>query len=351
MLYLLIDLVLWKGPIHQKLRGDNLEQSKYENIAARVFAKPILLSQVDYAVDQKLWSKGMKRADLSDQQRLFYRQVALRDLVDQYIFREKVAYNTADYPVSDDEINAAVLRFSKRFNGKEDMVNALKEYGFKGEKELRFRLAAKLQQDKYLSERIKVGIAVSDEEVKDFYEKYGDQGMIPESARVRHIFISNVPAPGQTADEKAEYAEAKLSSVMNMFDFPGKLDQLFSDLAEISSEDEHTKMTRGDLGWITKERLAGVDKEFTDQVFAAEVNKLIKIKTKLGWSIIWVTDKRAARKRSFEEMKEEIIIGLETIRRKEKIEEYRISLRKQHADKIRVSWEMLEQPWTGAESE
>ncbi len=344
MTYLLVDLVFWKGPIHQKLRGDDLERSKYENIAARVFAKPVLLSQVDFAVDQKLWAKGMSRSDLSDKQRLFYRQVVLRDLIDQYIFRQKVGTNKADYPVSDEEIDAAVLRFSRRFNGKEDMITALKKYGFKGEKELRYRLAAKLQQDKYLNEKIKVGIAVTDEEAKDFYDKYGDEGEVPESIKVKHIFISRLPAPGQTAEEKKVYALNALNEMMVGLNVKeADVVAFFNTAAMKFSEDERTKNNSGDLGWISRSRITD---DFTDKAFAAELNKPTMVETKLGWSIILVTEKKLARKRSFAEMKDEIVIALETHRRKKKIEEYRISMRKQHGDKIRVSWKMLEEPWT-----
>ena len=52
------------------------------------------------------------------------------------------------------------------------MTEALKSYGFQGEKELRFRLAAKLQQEIYILPKNQPGIAVSDEEAKKWYEDF-----------------------------------------------------------------------------------------------------------------------------------------------------------------------------------
>lgn len=348
MLYIALDLLIFKGPVDkiaEKLRNNqpSIEDDAKRGIAARVFNRPIYLSQIDFAVDQKLWSTGKTREGIKDQQRFFLRAEALRNIQDQYILREKVKLNKADHPVSDEEIDAAVLRFAARFNTKEEMIEALKDYGFKGEKELRFRLAAQLQQEKYILSKIKPGITVTDEEAKKWYEDFKEKTATPERIRVKHIFISKLPAPDQTAEEKEIYAKETLKACLNVSEQEANGTSLFDLNAAQFSEDERTKSKGGDLGWIHRGRIA---KDFTDACFSAELNTPTIITTKLGWHLIIVTEKQAAKIRSYEEMKPEIVIAIETIRRQEQIEEYRVNLRKQHGGYIKTNWEMVAGPWT-----
>lgn len=348
MLYIALDLLIFKGPVDKiadKLRNKELtlEDDAKRGIAARVFKRPIYLSQIDYAVDQKLWSTGRTREGIHDEQRFFLRAEALRNIQDQYILREKVKLNADDYPVSDEEIDAAVLRFSARFSSKQDMVDALKSYGFQGEKELRYRLAAQLQQEKYILEKIKQGIAVTDDEAQKWYEKFNEKAATPELVRVKHIFISRLPAPDQTAEDKEIYAEEIMKASLNASQQEVNGTSVFDQIAAQYSEDERTKNDGGDLGWIRRGRIA---KDFTDACFSAELNTPQVISTKLGWHLILVTEKQVARTRSYEEMKPEIVIAIETIRRHEQIETYRLNLRKQHGSFIKTNWEIMAGPWT-----
>ena len=342
MLYICLDILVFKGPVDKIARKLSSNQPQFEDdaergIASRVFNRPIYLSQVDFAIDQKLWATGQTRDGIQEKQRFVLRAEALRNIQDQYILREKVRLNADNYPVSDEEIDAAVLRFSARFKTKQEMTEAMKAFGFQGEKELRSRLAAKLQQEKYISSKIQPGIAVTDEEARKWYEDFKEKTITPERVRVQHIFISLLPAPAQTPEEKEAYAKETLN------DLKLKLrEQSFEQLAVIS-EDERTKNSGGNLGWIHRGRIA---KDFTDACFAAELNTPKINTTKLGWHLINVLEKQPARTRSYEEMKPEIVIAIETIRRQEQIETYRVNLRRQHGSYIKTDWEIVGSPWT-----
>ncbi len=346
MLYIALDLLIFKGPVDKIARKLSSDQPKFEDdsqrgIAARVFNRPIYLSQIDFAVDQKLWSTGKgTREGIQEKQRLFLRAEALRNIQDQYILREKVRLNSDDYPVAEEEINAAVLRFSARFRTKQEMTEALIAYGFQGEKELRFRLAAQLQQEKYILAKIQPGIAVTDDDAKKWYQDFKEKTITPERVKVQHIFISRLPAPGQTAEEKASYARDTLDIANNKIAFE---ESSFEQLAAAFSEDERSKNDAGNLGWVHRGRIA---KDFTDACFESELNSPTFITTKLGWHLINVLEKQPARTRSYEEMKPEIVIAIETIRRQEQIEIYRINLRKQHGSYIKTNWEIVSGPWT-----
>ena len=155
---------------------------------------------------------------------------------------------------------------------------------------------------------------------------------------VQHIFISKLPAPGQTAEQKRLYAMDTFVSVNHHLSTGTSFEKLAT-----ASEDERTKNNGGHLGWIHRGRIA---KDFTDACFAAELNSPTLIETKLGWHLINVLEKQPARTRSYEEMKPEIIIAIETIRRQEQIEIYRVNLRKQHGSYIKTDWTVMAGGWT-----
>ncbi len=346
MLYIFLDVLLFKGPVHkmrEKLRedGPSLQADTERGVVSRVFNRPIYLSQVDFAVDQALWSTGKDRTGIHNERRRFLRAVALRDIQDQYILREKVRLNADDHPVSDEEIDAAVKRFSTRFNSTQEMTEALKRYKFQGEKELRYRLAAKLQQDKYILSKIQPGLAVNDEEAEKWYKDYKEEAATPERVKVQHIFISRLPAPRQTSEAKATYAKEKLEYCLQSLLTDG--DATWAGLAADFSEDERSKRHEGHLDWIRKDRIAA---DFTEACFSAELNTPHIIETKLGWHLVNILEKKAATIRSYEEMKPEIVMAIETIRRKDQIETYRLNLRKQHGDVIKTNWQIMESDWT-----
>ncbi len=336
--YIALDFLVLKGPLHQKLKTKEVEilPDTERGIAARVFHKPIYLSQIDFAVDKMLWAKGRDRKNIGESERTYLRQVAIRDLADQYILRTKLRDQQEKYPVSEEEITAAVKRFSDRFDGKDDLINALKANGIKGDKELRYRLAAKLQQDQYIEKFTQVDSKLLEDEAKKAHADYRQQFSVPARVNVRHIFCAKLENTEQQALLKLHFAKALLHLSYQSKD-------TFSELARVLSEDERTKRDSGKLGWIRKNRIAP---DFTAKVFAAEVGIPEIIETKLGWHLIHVVAKEQPKPRSYEEVKSELMLSLENYQRKNNVEKFRITLRKQQADKIKIDWQMLKKPWT-----
>lgn len=338
MLYLLCDLVLFDGPLKTQARRiqgipeDQFLADQERGVVARVFAKPILLSQVDYAVDEMLWRRGKSRNDISKRERIELRTTAVHELCDHALLREKVALNGDEFPVSEKEIEAAMLRSASRFTTKQDLVNAMKDFGFEGEKELKFRIAARLQQNKYIEHHIARGIAVTDEEALAWYNDHPEACTVAERIKARHIFLAAL----ENSEEKAINA---LTEAKNQLAAGAH----FSTLAAQLSEDERSKKVGGNLGWMTRSRLP---KDFADATFSLPLKTPTLITTKVGYHIIEVTEKAPAQRRSFEEMKPEIVAALEASRRKEAIKTYRNNLHHQHPDKIIIHTEMLNNDWT-----
>ncbi|AGH95199.1 peptidylprolyl isomerase [Pseudobdellovibrio exovorus] len=130
---------------------------------------------------------------------------------------------------------------------------------------------------------------------EDFLKKVEENYKVNESSyetpaqvRASHILIA-MAGNEAAALEKAKQALKRLEK------------ESFEKVAAQVSEDPGSKVKNGDLGYFSKGQMV---KEFEDAAFSLPVGKLSDIvKTQFGFHIIKVTDKKEARKDSFESVK------------------------------------------------
>ena len=145
---------------------------------------------------------------------------------------------------------------------------------------------------KYITEKLKEK-PVTEEEMKDYYEKNKKEFVIPEKRKVSHIIVSD--------ENKAKELLKKIKEGAD-----------FSQIAKENNIDG-SKNKGGDLGWISKGYMI---KEFEEVAFSLKKGEISGvIKTKFGYHIIKVEDIKPEEERNFEEVKESI---------RKKIEEERI---------------------------
>jgi peptidyl-prolyl cis-trans isomerase D len=145
-------------------------------------------------------------------------------------------------------------------------------------------------------------VAVSDAEVKDWYQVHADRYQQGEERRASHILIRVAPgAPAaevKAADAKAEQILATLKKS------PGD----FASLAKQDSQDPGSAASGGDLGWFGR---GAMTKPFEDAVFSLKENELSGlVRSDFGIHIIKVTGIRAAKVKSLEQVKPEIVAEL-----------------------------------------
>lgn len=332
MIYLFLDLYVLDGPLRQRVRRsdrDSPEQiaaAKAQGVVARFYGVPILLTQVDRRVEERLWKEGRRMEEVPPHERKVLRMAALNDLIDLCLLsRIKVLSNQMDYPVAEAEIDAAVARFRQKFDSEEEFQEGLRQQGW-SEKELRMRLAAKLQQDLYLAALIDVSI--SEEEARVWYEERKEELSLPERVQVRHVFLS-------VGNHESGVAEAALREAL------GRLEEeeaTFGELVAELSEDTASREQDGLLGWVQAGRLP---EDFAVQIFAMELLRPEVLRTKLGWHLVEVLDRKPRQERSFEEVRPAIEAALEGIKREEGIQGYRNQLRALEKDKVQVFKDML----------
>jgi len=321
LLYIAADLLVFKGPLHRRLHSGDpnspqaIAEAKKHGLVARVFGQPIMVSQLDRAVADRLRLQGRDPTDLGGAELRLLRYAALNDLIDHQILRVKTKVHAEDLPLSEEEIDAEVARFSSRFSSEEELDSAMKAQGIGGEKEMRYRLAARLQQEKYIASRVIPPTTVSEEQAREWFEEHKEQHQQPERIRVRHVFIA-------TLEKDAMEVRKTMAAALERLQ---KDEVKFPALAAELSEDEATKGKGGELGWISRERLAT---DFTAAVFALPDKKPSLIRTKIGWHLVEILARKTAEPIPFEQAKDGIITALESRYREQAARKFRDDLRK-----------------------
>lgn len=334
LLYFVGDLFIFKGPLRRKIdradpkSAEAIQLAKSNGVVARVFNLQITRSQLERAVRERLWLEGKTLDSITPENRKTIRYAALDELIEHELLRVKAKVNAPQLKVTDDEVNERLRRLLGRFESKGAMETAMKSQGIASEKDLRDRLSARIQQEKYVESKIGPLAKVSDEEAKKWFDENQKDLALPERAEARHVFIATLDHPPEEAKAKLDAALADLTAK--------KKD--FAILAKELSEDPASKEAGGSLGWMSRDRLP---LDFSAPVFSLPLNQPTLIRTRLGWHLVEVTGRKPAESRTFEQVKPEIIHALEAMKRRQAANEFRDALRKFEAAKIDVYHDMM----------
>ncbi len=319
--YLIGDAFIFKGPVSRWLHA--ILTPSTDHLAARVSGHAITRSQLDRALADRLWLEGKSAANLTSTDLKTSRAAALHELIDHELLRLQVKEVSPQISVSEAEIDAQLRGFSSRFETKSELANALKSQGIGGPNDLRPRLAARIRQEKLIARRIAPAVAVTEGEMREWFDANKDALSQPERVEARHLFIPTLDHPPEQAKLKLDAALLELTEK--------KKD--FATLAKELSEDPATKESGGTLGWISRNRLPA---DFSAPVFSMEVNQPKLIRTKLGWHLVEITAPKPAEPRAFEQAKPEILAALEAQKRRQAVKNFRKSLRASHPGQIEV---------------
>jgi parvulin-like peptidyl-prolyl isomerase len=332
--YLLCDLHFCGGPLSRRL-GQVVGKrppaaAAAGDLVARVYGYQIYRSQLERAVHERLWREGKTLAELSPQNRKLVRAAALEDLIDHELLRTKVGVNTSDLIVGEEELNERFRRFTERFPTRQELEAAMASQGIADEQALRERLAARIQQEKYVDLRLAPLIAVTEEDARKWFEENRQALSTPERVEARHIFLPTLEREPAAVKQALETALADLTA--------GTRD--FATLARELSEDPRTKDRGGALGWMTRQRLPA---DLAAPLFTLPLHQPSLVRSKLGWHLLEVTARKPAEPRDFEQAKPEILSALGVIRRRQAAAEFRNSLRKFEAKHIDIYRDSLEE--------
>ncbi len=309
--YLASDFFVFKGPLRQVI---DQSLSNRPDVIARVADHFITRSQLERATRENLWLIGMSFDSLSAVEKSQARERSLQDLIGHALLRDKIATDKKSIRISDNEINSRLQAMLSRFTTKGEMESSMKGQGIANESELRARIAAQMQQEKWIEAKIAPMIRVRDEEAQVWFDQNAASMAMSERIEVRHIFMAAMDQPQSDIDTKLGAALEELKSQRKDF----------VTLARELSDDPASKDRGGSLGWMSKARLPA---DFTAAVFSLPIGKPAIIRSSLGSHLVEVTAHKPAEAAKFEEMKPDVIAALEAIKRGQAITELREKIR------------------------
>ena len=169
-----------------------------------------------------------------------------------------------------------------------------------------------------LQKEIEGKVKVSDQEVKDYYEKNKGKFAPVTQIRASHILVKT--------EEEAKQIEEKL-----------KKGEDFVQLAKKYSIDTATAKNGGDLGYFSKGQMVP---EFESAAMSLKPGQISEpVKTKVGYQIIKVTDKKMGQPVDFDKVKNLISQNLMAEKQKEVFDSYVEGLKKSF--KVEINKEAL----------
>ena len=206
---------------------------------------------------------------------------------------------------------------------------------------LKKKIGKELVKEEFIRMEIAPEVTVGDDKVSSFFEKHKATFMKPETFQVSHIYVS-IPA---SSEGKAESAEDRIKA-QEIIDWVKKeahkkIDQAaralkagrkFASVAKEFSEDPKTAKKGGDLGFIKKGQTLP---EITASIAKLKVGESSDvIESSIGFHIVQLTNKKASRAMTLDEVKPEILNHLLKFETEKLLQSYLSKLRKKSDIKI-----------------
>ena len=290
---------------------------------ATVDGTKISKDELEKAFKEALNASRVNPASLGAEQKI----MAYRQILDGLIMEKLVDKKSANVQVSDADVNAEIEKIKKQFPSP-DVFNAkLKESGQTMD-QFTANLKKSKRQTDWIKSQIKGKDEVTDAEAEKFYKDNIKQFENPDMVKASHILFMVPPAPpevitkdkeamaktAKAKEENAKIAKAKEEAAKAAIARANKGED-FSKLASELSEEPGAKQRGGDLGFFSKEQMVP---EFATAAFSQQVGTIsqVPVKTKYGYHIIKVTDKKAAGTIPFAEAKQNIVAYLQNQKRR-----------------------------------
>jgi peptidyl-prolyl cis-trans isomerase D len=160
---------------------------------------------------------------------------------------------------------------------------------------------------------VKKTITVNEADLKTYYTQNVERLSAAEERRASHILIA---APATAPAAEREKAKAKAQELLAAVK---KAPETFADVARKNSQDPGSAASGGDLGFFARGAMV---KPFEDAAFAMKKGDISEVvASDFGYHIIQLSEIKAAKQRSFEEMRPELEADLKKQQAQQKFSE------------------------------
>lgn len=260
-----------------------------ENTVALVNGTAISKDELKREVTQ-LIPRSYVHANIDEKKRKVLNKKALATLIDKTLLYTYAIKNNIS--ASGDEIQSILSVFMNRYASTEVFNKVLVQSNFTLDT-LKNSIKKDLILKKLYEKEIK--FTLSDEELKNNYEKNRHKFLVPEKIKVSMIYVRNNPEDPQ-GKEKAEKRIKEAEQLL-------KKGENFAYVAQTYSDDP-SRVMGGSLGYIHKGRLHPAIENIA---FSLEVNSVSKVVVNdIGYYIVKVEDKKKRNQQTFEAVKDKL---------------------------------------------
>jgi len=284
--------------------GSSSSSVALKDPVATVNGVKISKAELEKTFKEALASSGADPSTLTaDQKMQGYSQI-----LEGMIMEKLVDKQAAAIQVDKADVDAQLAKIKSQFPSEEVFQAEMKKSGLTMD-QFMANLTRSMRQTKWMQAQVAGKDTVTEADAKKFYDSNTKEFANPDLVKASHILI-RVP-DGATPDQvKAAENKAKAAIVR------ANKGEDFSKLAGELSEEPGAAQRGGDLGYFPKDKMVP---EFADAAFAQKVGSVsaTPVKTKFGYHVIKVTDKKPAGTATFDEAKTQIIQFLQAQKRRQ----------------------------------
>lgn len=319
LLYLPLDLIAFHGPLWHLLdrqssragwKGPPLADA--ERPAAVVFGSVVTLREVDQRVVLRAHRSG-KPLDVSTINHGLFgdlRIIALGEILAEKAIDAKLVTNPGLY--DDAETDRLVTEQETRAGGPDALAAELAGAGLT-RSEFRAAYRSLVARSRWIERQFIDSEldAVSPEELGAWFDQLDEKPLLPAAVRLRHFFKPSLHRDPAELESEIRDWHRRIQTGEISFD---------AAIAN-ASEDEATKHTAGDLGWVSPVEERWPDGLDSATILAAPVGHLLEpMRSRLGWHLFMVTEKRPARPLTLEDARPDATAHLVSRKRREGLE-------------------------------
>jgi peptidyl-prolyl cis-trans isomerase C len=274
--------------------AEETNTSKPNSVIAVVNGTEITARQLDVTLDAYTQELAMKTGrQVTEQELAQIKPTLMEELINQELMyqaalKQKTAINEEEYQARWSQVEkqaASDARFSEE----------IKKTGYSMD-EIKQQIRRQFLINQFAREKFLDPVAITEAEIRGFYEAHKKDFIRPEQVRAQHILIK--PAAPDDVNSKAT-ALKKIQDIKKKLDETKDFDALAMEYSQCPSSKKG-----GDLGFFGRGEMTP---PFEEAAFALGVNDISDIvETQFGYHILKVTGKTAETSVSFEEVKADI---------------------------------------------
>jgi len=301
---------------------NSLMADEEKDIVAQIGEKTISEGDLAKEMQEQASQFGVKMNMLSGEKKDQYRKIILHRMVDKILILDQGKKKNID--VSKEDVQKELDSVKQKFPDEKAFQNLLAQKNVT-EDDVKEMIRENLLIKKIMDDITSSVSEVSDADVKKYYDENQDKLKQAAQVKASHILLK---VDEDASEEDAEKVKKKIEEIREKIKSGGD----FAKLAEEFSDCPSGKRAGGDLGWFGKGQMVP---PFEKAAFAMKPGELSDIvKTRFGYHIIKLTDKKEEGVPKLEEMSDDI---KEELSMQNKSESFSSWLEKEKEQKVKFS--------------